>query len=399
MPTKPSKGTCFVIMPFGDKTVNGIEYHFDDIYENFIKETVASMGIDCVRCDEIGDSGWIHTKMFTHIYDADVAVVDITSLNANVFYELGVRHALKKNVTVIIRQAGTPAPFNISGFTIIEYKADDPVSLKGAADKIKGMIESGLAKVDNVDSPVFTVLKSLKVDNKQFIKQKEIFLFSLEKYPDKQIGIITGDLQNIKDVDVWVNSENTNMQMARPYENSISGVIRYMGATKTKAGKIKEDTIARELLEAMEGDTSVDPGCILYTSAGELTASNNVKRILHAASVVGQVGRGYSPIDTLSECVRNSLEALDDPRKLASENLKSILFPLMGTGTSNKNAQDAAKDLIDAAISYFEENKGKSNVETVYFLAFYKQDLVLCERIMRSHESLCPPPEDTVISS
>ncbi|MFT3891490.1 MAG: macro domain-containing protein [Anaerolineales bacterium] len=393
MPTKPARGTCFVIMPFGDKTVDGVEYHFDDIYNNFIKATVSSMNIDCVRCDEIGESGWIHTKMFTHIYDADVAVVDITSLNANVFYELGVRHALKKNVTVIIRQAGTKLPFNISGFTVIEYKSDDPVSLKDAADKIKEMIESGLAKVNNIDSPVHTVLKSLKVDNKQYIKKTDTVLFSLEKYPEKKIGIVTGDLQNVKDIDVWVNSENTNMQMARPYEISISGVIRYMGATKSKAGKIKVDTIADELKAALEGETSVDPGCILYTSSGELLETNGVKRILHAASVVGQVGRGYSPIEELSECVRNSLETLDDPKKLAGENLKSILFPLMGTGTSNKNPQDAAEDLVNAAISYFEENKGKSNVEAVYFLAFSKQDLVLCQRIMGSHESLCTTEE------
>jgi len=40
--------------------------------------------------------------------------------------------------------------------------------------------------------------------------------------------MITGDIQNIKEIDVWVNSENTNMQMARHFERSISAIIRYL---------------------------------------------------------------------------------------------------------------------------------------------------------------------------
>jgi nudix-type nucleoside diphosphatase (YffH/AdpP family) len=384
--------TCFVIMPFGDKPdENGNPIHFDTVYEDFIKPTVEAIGIPCIRCDKIEESGGIHTKMFTGIYDADVSVVDITLRNPNVFYELGVRHALKRNVTIIIRQAGTQIPFNISGFTVVEYKSDDPVNQKQVAEEIQKMIKNGLANVKKADGPVYEALPNLKVENKsQLLNKKYTFSFSLTNVPGKQIGIITGDLQNVKEVDVWVNSENTNMQMARPYERSISGVIRYMGASKNKAGKIKEDTIANELKEAMEGETSVDPGTVLYTGAGDLTETNNVKKILHAASVVGQVGMGYSTIEKITECVRNSLEVLDDPKKLANENLHSILFPLMGTGTSKKSAQEVAADLIDEAISYLEENP-QSKAEKVYFLAYSEQDLELCERIMKSHDRLFLP--------
>ena len=393
MDTKYADVNCFVIMPFGDKPDPGQDgkvIHFDEIYHMFIKSAVEELGIKCVRCDEIGESGWIHSKMFTHIYDSEVAVVDITALNPNVFYELGVRHVLKKNVTVLIRQAGTRAPFNIQGFNIIEYKADDPVNMKDAAGKIQELIKNGMASV-NVDSPVYEVLDNLRVENKpKLINKKELHTFPLAKVPGKQLGIITGDIQNIKEADVWVNSENTNMQMARPFERSISAVIRYMGAKKNRAGRITEDTVSRELFDAT-GGTGVDPGVVIDTSAGELTTSNNVKKVFHAAAVVGQVGLGYSPIEKISECVRNALKLMDDAR-LANDNLKTILFPLMGSGTSKKSAQEVASELIEEAISYLEENP-QSKAEIVYFLAYNEQDLELCQRMMKNNSRLTPPPK------
>lgn len=393
MDTKYADVNCFVIMPFGDKPDPGQDgkvIHFDEIYHMFIKSAVEELGIKCVRCDEIGESGWIHSKMFTHIYDSEVAVVDITALNPNVFYELGVRHVLKKNVTVLIRQAGTRAPFNIQGFNIIEYKADDPVNMKDAAGKIQELIKNGMASV-NVDSPVYEVLDNLRVENKpKLINKKELHTFPLAKVPGKQLGIITGDIQNIKEADVWVNSENTNMQMARPFERSISAVIRYMGAKKNRAGRITEDTVSRELFDAT-GGTGVDPAVVIDTTAGELTASNNVKKIFHAAAVVGQVGLGYSPIEKISECVRNALKLVDDAR-LANDNLKTILFPLMGTGTSKKSAQEVAGELVEEAISYLEENP-QSKAEIVYFLAYNEQDLELCQRIMKNNARLTSPPQ------
>lgn len=395
MPTKVAEKMCFVIMPFGDKIdKEGKTIHFDDVYDTFIEPTVKAAGLDCIRCDKIEEAGGIHNKMFTHIYDADVAIVDTTMVNPNVFYELGMRHTVKRNVTIIIQQAGTTMqiPFNISGMTVIPYKMDDPVSLKSAADLIQAMIKNGMANVKKSDSPIYGALPNLKVENRSVkINKKQIYSYSLTQVPGKLIGIITGDLQNVKEAAVWVNSENINMQMARPYERSISAVIRYMGAQKNKAGKIKVDTIANELLEAMDGETSVDPGCVLYTSAGDLTETNNVKHILHAAAVVGQVGTGYSTIEKITECIRNSLEVLDDPKKLAGENLTSILFPLMGTGDAKKDPQEVAADLIDEAIAYLEENP-TSKVEKVYFLAHSEQDLELCERIMKSHDHLYPPP-------
>ena len=389
MPTKAAEKTCFVIMPFGDKVdKDGKTIHFNDVYDTFIEPTIKALDIDCIRCDKIVESGGIHNKMFTNIYDADVAVVDITMLNPNVFYELGMRHTIKKNVTIIIQQDDTKIPFNISGFTVVPYKMDDPVFQKQAADQIQTMIKNGMANVKKSDSPIYGVLPNLRVENPaQAIKKKQIYPFPLANVPDKQIGIITGDLQKVEEVDVWVNSENINMQMARPYDRSISAMIRFLGAKKDQTDAVEDDIIANELSKALGNKTSVAPGTVLYTSAGDLAVTNNVKRILHAASVIGQPGGGYSTIENISICVRNALAVLDDKRKLGVENLQSILFPLMGTGDAKRNSEDVAKDLVDEAIAYLEDNPD-SNVKKVFFLAHNERDLELCERIMNNHDHL-----------
>lgn len=369
---------CFVIMPFGKKKdIDGTEIDFDHVYHGLIEKAVESLGMDCERCDEIVDTGSIHLKMFKGIFEADVAVVDITSLNANVFYELGVRHALNKCVTLVVRrQSNLPPPFNISGLNVLGYEMDAEEKLAASMQKIREHVQNGLEK-QSTDSLVHLALDNLRVERKpKPIEKKEVYLYSLSHAPGKEIGIITGDIQNIKNVDVWVNSENTNMQMARPYERSISGTIRYLGATKDRAKRVVDDVIANELAEIVQTG-GVFPGVVIATGSGELAKTHQVKKVFHAASVLGQVGRGYSPIQDIDECVRNALE-LADSEEMANEDIHSILFPLMGTGSSKLEAEEVAKDLIGAAISYLENNK-KSKINKVYFLVYNEQDRDICD--------------------
>lgn len=374
---------CFVIMPFGKKDVldgrgNVIDaVDFNQVYDQLIKKAVEEIGVECERCDEIPESGSIHKKMFKGIFEADVAVVDITSLNQNVFYELGVRHALHKHVTVVIqKKTDQPLPFNIRGLSVTPYEIDTEEQIETARKSIRILIQNGLDK-QTIDSIVHDALDDeVKVERKpKPIKKTEFYSYEIKKAPGKLIGIVTGDIQNIKNVDVWVNSENTNMQMARHYERSISGTIRYMGAKKDAAKRVVDDVIADEL-NAIVGKGGVDPAVVIATGAGELTKTNGVKKIFHAAAVRGQVGRGYLPIPDIYECVRNALE-LADSSEMENEDIHSIVFPLMGTGTTKLSPQGIADQLIDTAVTYVEENPD-SKINKIFFLAYNEQDFELC---------------------
>jgi len=382
---------CFVIMPFGKKKdIDGAEIDFDYVYHNLIEKAVEELGIDCERCDEIPDTGAIHKKMFKGIFDADAAVVDITSLNPNVFYELGVRHALHKYVTLVIRKnSDQPIPFNIRGLNITGYDIGTDDQLEATRKQIRLLIQTGLDS-QNIDSIVHDALDDeVKVERKPTpIKKTDFYSYEIKDVPGKIVGIVTGDIQNIKDIDVWVNSENTNMQMARHYDRSISGTIRYMGAKKDAAKRVVDDVIAIEL-DAIVGNRGVDPAVVIPTGAGELTKTNGVKKIFHAAAVRGQVGRGYVPIPDIYECVRNALE-LADSSEMENEDLHSIVFPLMGTGTTKLSAQGIANQLIDTAVSYIEENPD-SRINKIYFLAYNQQDFELCEHTFINHPRIKTP--------
>jgi hypothetical protein len=159
MTTLDRKRTCFVVMPFGEKKdLDGQDIDFDDIYRFLFKKAIEDLGIECVRCDEIEEAGSIHDKMFEHIYQADVVVVDITTSNANVYYELGVRHVMAKGVTVLIRRKGTKIPFNIQGLQVVEYDQAKFGSVERAKARIHQIIKNGLDQ-RIIDSPVHKILE------------------------------------------------------------------------------------------------------------------------------------------------------------------------------------------------------------------------------------------------
>lgn len=340
---------CFVIMPFGEREIDGVTIDFDKIYKDLIKDTIENLNMTCVRSDEIAQTGWIQSEMFKHIYQSRVAVVDITSRNPNVFYELGVRHALVDSVTVLLRRKGTTIPFNIQGFKVIDYD-EDYKSFNAAKKQIAEFIKNGLER-KRKDSPVHEVLK-LRIDTApKPIRKTTFYEYCFPDVPHKKVGLVTGDIRFVKGIDVWVNSENTNMQMARHYDKSISGTIRYCGAKKGPDNVVVDDIIAKELSNV--AGNQVPAGEIIVTGAGELEQGNGVKKIFHAAAVTGQPAQGYTPIADIGVCVRNAL-CKADADEFRTIQLESILFPLLGTGEAGGDLEQKARELIDTAIAHLE---------------------------------------------
>lgn len=385
---------CFVVMPFGDKvnidgeTIKALRQSvekgtplpketiapidFDRVYRKIIQPAAAAAGLTCVRCDEIQGAGSIHEDMFRHVRAADVVVVDISTLNANVFYELGVRHALRRKVTVLIQRKGTVAPFNIQGYRIITYDETAPESIRATIEEISSFIRAGRA-ADDSDSPIYKHLPLLRVTMaavppEQRILEETTFVdYAVVARPSVIVGFVTGDIAKLQNVDVWVNSENVNMQMARFHDPSISGAIRWLGAHKHPiTQRVQEDTIADELAAALDGASQVDPGAVIPTNPGALRKSNGVKRVYHAAAVTGQPRRGYRPIPDVGACVNNALALLD--RESAEYELTSIAFPLLGSGAGGRAFPEVISSLARHILAYLDETPD-TEVRRIYLLA------------------------------
>ena len=105
------RAVCFVIMPFGRKPdAAGRMVDFDRIYAEIIAPAVEAAGLDGVRADEEQGAGFIHKLMYERILLSEYAIADLTLLNANVYYELGIRHAARPETTVLTLAQGCPCP-------------------------------------------------------------------------------------------------------------------------------------------------------------------------------------------------------------------------------------------------------------------------------------------------
>lgn len=153
---------AFVIRPFHKKKDSaGKELDFERIHQELIGPALQAAGLGGATTGEIVEAGNIREDMFSLILEADLIVCDITLHNANVFYELGIRHALRKGRTVLIR--GTPPaeriPFDLLTDRYLAYEIDNPGS---ARYQLIATIEATLRSDRPTDSPVFRMLPALR---------------------------------------------------------------------------------------------------------------------------------------------------------------------------------------------------------------------------------------------
>ena len=209
-----------------------------------------------------------------------------------------------------------------------------------------------------------TVVEPLQVP--ETLTSVEVFTYAVSNARGKKICVVTGNLRRITFVDIWVNSENTDMRMSSYYEKSVSGMIRYEGAKRDQFGNIVDDLIADELRKIVGDRAPVSPGTAIATSSGELSRSNNVSHVIHVASVQGVLGEGYRQLASVDRCVTNALSIADG---LAHEKKRrSIVFPLLGVGSGRGDRSDTALLMVTAAVDYLRQHP-ESSITDVCFLA------------------------------
>lgn len=118
-----TKKICFVIMGFGTKTdfSTGKTLDLDQTYKNIIQPAVENSGFQCIRADEIQESGLIDKSMYALLMQADLVVADISTYNPNAIYELGIRHAVKPYTTIVLKEKDGRIPFDLDHTRIFKY--------------------------------------------------------------------------------------------------------------------------------------------------------------------------------------------------------------------------------------------------------------------------------------
>lgn len=160
----PAKPLLFAAMPFGQKTEPGGAriVDFDALYDRCIKPAAEAADVEVIRADEETLGGIIHRPMYERLLLAEIVVADLTFANANVFYELGVRHAARPRSTILIFAKIGQLPFDVAPIRAIPYELDSSGALI-SPDDLRGTLSERLelAKTDEVtDSPLFQLLEN-----------------------------------------------------------------------------------------------------------------------------------------------------------------------------------------------------------------------------------------------
>jgi hypothetical protein len=151
---------CFVIMPFGRKQdATGKWIDFDRVYKDIIKPAVSKVPLEDLRADQEQLGGIIHKSMFERLTMSRYSVADLTAANANVFYELGVRHAARPYSTVLLLAAGERLPFDVQSLRCVRYGLNEdgtPSDPIAACASITQALQA--AAKATTDSPVFQLV-------------------------------------------------------------------------------------------------------------------------------------------------------------------------------------------------------------------------------------------------
>jgi|RhiMetdeSRZDD1v2_1073273.scaffolds.fasta_scaffold11099_10 tetratricopeptide (TPR) repeat protein len=156
---------CYVSIPFGVK--GGVD--FDWVYRQVVMPAVQDAGLVCQRADELGDVALIQKSILQAVIAADVMIADVSNHNPNVMYELGIRHALRRGVTLLL--SSDMLPFSISHSYALRYRVEpDGTILLDSAGQVREMLTVELRRrterVEQVtnDSPIFEYFPSLRVE-------------------------------------------------------------------------------------------------------------------------------------------------------------------------------------------------------------------------------------------
>jgi len=135
-----SSDTCFIMMPFASP--------LGDYYSKIYEPAIVKAGLKPIRADnDIFGTGKIIDQIWTGIHSAKVLIAELTSRNPNVFYELGIAHALRKPV-VLVSSNEEDVPFDLKHIRVIYYDKNDPFWGSKLIDKVAENILSAIGNPD-----------------------------------------------------------------------------------------------------------------------------------------------------------------------------------------------------------------------------------------------------------
>lgn len=192
------KGNCFVIMPFGD--------WFDEYYDTIYKPAIQEARLNPQRADDLFRPSSIVNDIWSYTQSATIILADLTSQNPNVFYELGLAHAISKPA-VLLTETMDDVPFDLRSLRIILFDKRDP----GWGALLRSSITSSLVEV--LANPELSVPPAFSAANGEGVSSKKV-------PPQQQITALE---QRVASLSAQVRRQDSSLMVAGPSEaNSLA---------------------------------------------------------------------------------------------------------------------------------------------------------------------------------
>ncbi len=268
---------CFVLMPFGQKPDrSGKLIDFDAVYRDLIEPAIERAGLEPLRADEEMGGGIIHKPMFERLILCEFAVADLTTANANVFYELGVRHATRPWSTVLLfAEGGGQLPFDVAPLRAIPYGLDasgrpsradaDAATLaerltearEGTTDSPLYELVEDFPEVDRTKTDVFRdrveysrqMKQRLAAARKEGVEALEAIEIELGDLTDVESGVVVDLFLSYRAVKGWRQMIALVARMSRPLAATVM-IQEQLALALNRDGRGDEaERVLRELIE------------------------------------------------------------------------------------------------------------------------------------------------------
>lgn len=146
------KGVCFVAAPIGEPA-SPTRKRSDSVLKDVVRPGAGECGYEALRADEIDEPGVITNQIIERVISSPMLIADLTDANPNVYYELAIRHLVRKPAIHMIHSTQRPA-FDLGGNRTILFDHNDPASVQAARGQLVRQIKALEENPSLVDNPI-----------------------------------------------------------------------------------------------------------------------------------------------------------------------------------------------------------------------------------------------------
>lgn len=269
------KKRCFVITPVGEPD-SEIRKKADGVINAIIKPVLEELKYEIIVPHEMSKSGSITRQIINELINDELVIANLTGLNANVMYELAIRHCIKMPVVCIIER-NTPLPFDVSTERFIKYE-DNFSNVVSLRNSIINSIKAS-EKDSNIDNPIFNYIKDIDIikkisesndPNSNVLKLILSRLVNIEKninnnFPYNKLNIFNNDSYAlIKLGDDKINSEALDKAISVIAKNFLEKNVTVAIVCFKDKNEIKvlNANLHAEILDLIKFELAVDLGFV-----------------------------------------------------------------------------------------------------------------------------------------